>query len=298
MDPYHSPLHDLGIEEIEPMTCEDNYENRRRLRAGKLMWVQLTDPDSGMPTGMVRAFTDEELTARRDSVWEGKKPIMADPANPYSEYLPPQDLPMDGDMPWWVKQHLRTWIQDEMSGKAEDKRRTFPIRCEVIRTDGTRCWSWAGNPKKTKRCKKHMAWEMDVDSANAKLAKLKFLQAAPAMADGLEELAMDRHESGAVRLKAMTEILDRAGVRGGSEIELTGKVEVQDAGTEVQERLARLADRMEEAAAARAAALAKLAAEEEEAVEEAKTSLPLPSLPASEAVVSGEVVADEPSERA
>jgi hypothetical protein len=296
LDPYRSPLTDLGIEETEPMVCEDNVDNRRALRNANIMWSALMDPDTGQLTGLIRAFTDEELTARRDTVWETKKPIMVDPGNPYSEYLPAEDLPMDSDIPWWIKLRLRGWMEDEMKGKPLEKRYPFPERCEIIRTDGTRCWSWAGNPRKTKRCKKHMPWEMEADTANAKLAKIRMLQMAPSAADTLEGLMTNPHESGAVRLKASTEILDRAGVRGGTELDVTGKVEVLDSSKEVQERLARLADRMEEAAAARAAALARITEEAESAVEKSEDSLPLPSLPANQAVVSGEVVAREPSE--
>lgn len=277
LDPYHTPLWDLGIEETEPMVCEDSFDNRRTLRNNKFMWSALTDPDTGMPTGLIRVFTPEELTARRESVWDTKKPIMEEPGNAYSEYVGPRDLEMDADIPWWVKLRLRGWVEDELSGKPEEKRRRFPERCEVIRTDGTRCWSWAPAPNKAKRCKKHLAWEMDTDQANAKLAKLRMLQMAPAAADTLEGLMLDANESGAVRLKASTEILDRAGVRGGVELDISGELEVKDAGAEVSDRLTRLAERMAEAEKKKAELLAELEAATE------KTD-----------IVEGVVVEDEP----
>ena len=67
------------------------------------------------------------------------------------------------------------------------------------------------------------------------------MQSAPYAVDVLEEL-METAESEPVRLKASSEILDRAGVRGGMDIGLD--IEVTDARSPaqiVQERLARLA---------------------------------------------------------
>jgi hypothetical protein len=47
-------------------------------------------------------------------------------------------------------------------------------------------------------------------------------------------------ESEPVQLKAATEILDRAGVRGGVEIETTLNIDLRPAADVIQERLARL----------------------------------------------------------
>jgi hypothetical protein len=68
------------------------------------------------------------------------------------------------------------------------------------------------------------------------------MQSAPYAVDVLEQL-METAESEPVRLKASTEILDRAGVRAGMDISLD--LEVTDArspGQIVQERLMRLAE--------------------------------------------------------
>jgi hypothetical protein len=67
------------------------------------------------------------------------------------------------------------------------------------------------------------------------------IQAAPYAVDVLEDM-MENAESEPVKLKAATEILDRAGVRGGSELSVD--VEVNDARPPhviVAERLQRLA---------------------------------------------------------
>jgi hypothetical protein len=73
-------------------------------------------------------------------------------------------------------------------------------------------------------------------------ARRKLMQSAPYAVDILEEL-MENADVEQVRLKASTEILDRAGVRGGMDIGLD--VELTDARSPAQivaERLARLAE--------------------------------------------------------
>jgi hypothetical protein len=56
----------------------------------------------------------------------------------------------------------------------------------------------------------------------------------------LEDL-MENAESEPVKLKAATEILDRAGVRGGIEIDTTVQLDARPAATIIAERLERLA---------------------------------------------------------
>jgi hypothetical protein len=66
------------------------------------------------------------------------------------------------------------------------------------------------------------------------------MQAAPYAVDKLEEL-MEYAESEPVMLKAATEILDRAGVRGGIEIDSNLNIDVRPAADLIAERLDRLA---------------------------------------------------------
>jgi hypothetical protein len=66
------------------------------------------------------------------------------------------------------------------------------------------------------------------------------MQAAPYAVDKLEEL-MEYAESEPVMLKAATEILDRAGVRGGVEIDTNVNIDVRPAAEVINERLNRLA---------------------------------------------------------
>jgi hypothetical protein len=75
----------------------------------------------------------------------------------------------------------------------------------------------------------------DIERARAKL-----VQAAPYAVDMLEDL-MENAESEPVKLKAATEILDRAGVRGGIEIDSTLNLDVRPAASVIAERIQRLA---------------------------------------------------------
>ena len=72
-------------------------------------------------------------------------------------------------------------------------------------------------------------------------ARKKLVQSAPYAVDVLEEL-MQTATSEPVRLKASTEILDRAGVRGGLEVDANVSVTEARPATEIiAERLNRLA---------------------------------------------------------
>lgn len=236
-----STLETLGIDEVEPWICEDSFENRAILRTAKYMWSQVIDED-GQPTGLIRSYSPEALVARRDSVWDSRKPIMENPSDIYSEFVGADDYPADFPMPWWLKQRIRAWATQAEQGVPPGDRRAFPTRCGTVRTDGTRCWNWASAPKKSPQCKQHRPWTVEIEAQNAAIARIKLAQAAPAAADGLEELALGA-TSEPVRLKAITEILDRVGVRGGTEIEHHVEIEITNPAEKVRERLRVLAER-------------------------------------------------------
>jgi hypothetical protein len=71
-------------------------------------------------------------------------------------------------------------------------------------------------------------------------------QAAPTAVDTLEEL-MESAESEPVKLKAATEILDRAGVRAGFDISTDVTIDVRPAASIISERLQRIAQNAIEA---------------------------------------------------
>jgi hypothetical protein len=83
----------------------------------------------------------------------------------------------------------------------------------------------------------------DIERARAKLT-----QAAPYAVDVLEEM-MTEAESEQVKLKAATEILDRAGIRGGVELDTNVNIDVRPAASVIAERLNRLAINATDAAA-------------------------------------------------
>jgi hypothetical protein len=67
-------------------------------------------------------------------------------------------------------------------------------------------------------------------------ARTRVMQSAPRAVEILEEL-LETAESEPVKLKAATELLDRAGVRGGYEIDQNVAIDVRPAAEILQERL-------------------------------------------------------------
>jgi hypothetical protein len=83
----------------------------------------------------------------------------------------------------------------------------------------------------------------DIERARAKLT-----QAAPYAVDLLEDMMINA-ESEPVKLKAATEILDRAGIRGGVELDTNVNIDIRPAASVIAERLNRLAINATDAAA-------------------------------------------------
>jgi len=101
-------------------------------------------------------------------------------------------------------------------------------------------WS-SGRPKDDGLCRVHLGSLQRKPGEDVERARAKLTQAAPYAVDVLEDL-MENAASEPVRLKASTEILDRAGVRGG--VEFDARIEVTDGRSPAQivaERLNRLA---------------------------------------------------------
>jgi hypothetical protein len=101
-------------------------------------------------------------------------------------------------------------------------------------------WS-SGRPADDGYCRIHLGSVQRRPGEDVERARAKLTQAAPYAVDVLEDL-MQNAQSEPVKLKASTEILDRAGVRGG--IEFDARLEVTDGRQPAQvvaERLQRLA---------------------------------------------------------
>lgn len=244
---YRPDLASLGILEHERGICEDSYENRSILRRAKLNWDAVYD-QSGRPTGLIAARSQESSKERRLLSLAEKKPVLTDPKNPNSDYLTGLDLLIDEEacriIPPWVVGATKVWqAEQENGGPKSDKKApaALPHRCRIVKDDGVRCMLWAsGRIKDDGLCRIHLRTQRK-PGEDVERARLKLIQSAPYAVDKLEEL-MEHAESEPVALKAATEILDRAGVRGGSE--LLVDVEVNDARPAhviVAERLQRLA---------------------------------------------------------
>jgi hypothetical protein len=155
------------------------------------------------------------------------------------------------------------------------------VRCTYIFPDthdrpGEQCKKWS--LRGTTLCVKHGAALPTVRAhaeAMVEAARLRLIGATDEAVDWLLELA-ESSTSDAVRLKATTEVLDRAGVRGGVEVDVTVGEKV-DPAQALRDRLAVLRKRtIEGELVDRAAVDAATEALEDDSV------LPTPSLDAPE----------------
>lgn len=121
-------------------------------------------------------------------------------------------------------------------------REPVPVtRCSQIKKDGTRCkrWSLRGYHK----CKSHSGPGALMPDGNVnkyreaviEAAKLRLLDMSEEALDTIWQLAQPGTGE-AIRLKAATEVLDRAGIRGGFELSVEGEVTVS-ASDEIRKRL-------------------------------------------------------------
>lgn len=241
-------LSELGIIEHERGVCEDSYENRSTLRRAKLQWQPVYD-QSGSPTGLIAARSAEAMAERRIQSLAEKRPLLVDPDNRNSDYLTGLDLLLEDKAitiaPPWVIGATKAWQAEQAAGGPPTRRRApkgLPARCRIMKTDGIRCMLWSsGRPKDDGLCRVHLR-HVRKPGEDIERARRKLVQAAPYAVDVLEQL-MESAESEPVRLKASTEILDRAGLRGGQDINIDMEVtEGRPAAQVVMERLNRLKD--------------------------------------------------------
>lgn len=259
----------IGLEEVDKGVCEDTFENRAILRRAKLNWDPVYSTN-GIPTGLIRARSQQSTIERRILSLSEKKPIMVDPDNRNSDYLTGLDLvaeeKTDYLVPPWVIGATRLWIKEQEEGGPRSEKRkplALPHRCRQIKDDTIRCMLWSsGRPNDDGLCRIHLRSTKHKTSDDIERARTKLQQAAPYAVDMLEDL-MENAESEPVKLKAATEILDRAGVRGGIEIDSTVNIDVRPAASIISERLNRLASGAIEAAGKLAAAGVRVETEED-----------------------------------
>lgn len=248
-------LSEIGLEEVDKGVCEDTFENRQVLRRAKLNWDPVYSTN-GIPTGLIRARSKQSTIERRIMSLAEKKPIMTDPDNRNSDFLTGLDLmaeeKTDYLVPPWVIHATRLWIKEQNEGGPRSEKRqplALPHRCRQIKDDTIRCMLWSsGRPKDDGLCRIHLRSTKHKTSDDIERARTKLMQAAPYAVDVLEEL-MESAESEPVKLKAATEILDRAGVRGGIEVDTSVNIDVRPAASIIAERLQRLTTTAMEASA-------------------------------------------------
>lgn len=238
----------LGLNEIERGVVEDTYENRQVLRQAHMRWDSVYS-STGAPTGLISARTEEQVRDRRVISLQEKKPLLVDPTDLNSDYVTGLDLIIDDTAlkitPPWVVSATRKYLEEQKRGGPSSPKRqplAQPQRCRTVKSDGLRCMLWSsGRIKDDGLCRMHLKTQRK-PGEDVERARKKLIQAAPYAVDILEDL-MENAVSEPVKLKASTEILDRAGVRGG--VELDVGVDVTDSRSPAQiigERLARLAD--------------------------------------------------------
>ena len=239
-------LSEIGIVEIERGICEDTFENRSLLRKANMGWDTVYSTN-GVPTGLIMGRSQDMATQRRLLSLAEKRPVLVKPDDVNSDYLTGFDLLIEPQaehiVPAWVMGATKMWRKEQNDPIVSDKRKPtyLPHRCNTIKDDGIRCMLWSsGRPKDDGLCRVHLRHISKKPGEDIERARKKIMQAAPYAVDMLEDL-MQNAVSEPVKLKASTEILDRAGIRGG--IELDASVSVHDARPAAQviaERLERL----------------------------------------------------------
>jgi hypothetical protein len=235
----------LGIEEVDRGICEDTFENRAILRKARLQWEPVYT-STGTSAALIKVRTAESTRERRLLSLAEKRPILSVSTDNNSDYLTGLDLmaeeASDYLVPPWVVHATRLYLKEQETGHLNPKRQPLcqPHRCRHIKADGIRCMLWgSGRPKDDGLCRVHLRSLKHKTSDDIERAREKLMQAAPFAVDKLEEL-MEFAESEPVKLKAATEILDRAGVRGGVEIDTNVNIDVRPAAQIIAERLERL----------------------------------------------------------
>jgi hypothetical protein len=238
-------LTDLGLIEHERGVCEDTYENRAALRRAHLNWDPVYD-QMGAPTGLIVARSEEAMKERRVMSLAEKRPLLLDASSNNSDYLTGLDLILEDSAmkvtPPWVIGATKAWLEEQRNGVKSPRRApaSLPHRCRTVKTDGIRCMLWSsGRVKDDGLCRVHLR-TVRRPGADIERARAKLVQSAPYAVDVLEDI-MENGQSEPARLKAATEILDRAGVRGGVEMDIGVDVQVRSAADIVNERLQRLA---------------------------------------------------------
>ena len=250
-------LTEWGIEEVERGVCEDSASNRRIIRQNKARFNTVFDK-AGMPTGYLQVITADMYSAAQGL---NKANLLTDPDDYNSDYLSGVPLLLAEDAksltPTWVLNVTKTYIrqQDEKRALGPDAELyqsrlvNVPSRCSVQKSDGTRCWGWSdGSTDTLGMCRVHARRAgkyQPLGMSQMQIARNRLQSGVGEMVNTLEELA-NTAESETVRLGAVKDFLDRAGIRGGFEVETKVEVTVSEAADIVKDRIAKLRRGQEE----------------------------------------------------
>lgn len=261
----------LGIDEVEANVCEDSFENRQRLISAKV-------PFKVFEPGLIEVDFEsrgDELNAHHANMYEKYKIILTKPKDPWSDYQPFLELPLDymETAPAWIPRHKNKYMDALEEGVRADKMPILPERCKRLRADGSRCWGWSWPAESCKgMCRQH-AGKYAFDAVGQmneirEATRMRIASLTPKAVETLEDMMLNSSVP-AVRVKAAIELLDRDGIRGGTELTVSGQVDhVVDSAQVVRERLQSLNARHTKALEAAEAAAEELIVEAE-VVEEA-----------------------------
>ena len=248
-------LEDFGIEPERKGVCLDSPLHRRLLKAGGLSWLPLYDQDGSLSDYIV-ALAPEYEEEIRDRGIKNRGALLTDRNDLDSDYVTDVDLTLVEDVanlvPEWVLSETQRWIRIR-NRRFDDKNPNYmknikraPVRCRKMKADGRRCAQWSGGQgalSDAQLCSVHRRVQ---ESTRARMrettvrkARMRLEEMTMNAVSRLEELA-EGADSDAVRLKATTEILDRAGIRGGMEIDSNVSVEMKNPSEVLAERLAAL----------------------------------------------------------
>ena len=264
-----APLETLAIEWVDEWVCAETFDNRQALRKAGWSWLVVPPGEDGHPSGLIEVAT---VDAKNFRDFEKFRHLLENKNDPWSEYVDPRELYERTDatnVPFWIHRRVEKWVEwnDKHGDRAHEagvvspdgmgterspakkggrKEPYLPRRCISTKRDGSRCWGWAASHEGDGRCRAHApgAYLAQNQGHQIALARMKMIQAAPAMADVLEELATEA-ASEQVRLKAAESILDRSGVSTTSDINVNfGVKDERDPAQVVQDRLSELAGRL------------------------------------------------------
>jgi hypothetical protein len=239
-------LSQYGVEETDRGVCLDTFENRQALRRAKFNWLPVYALN-GVPTGLIQAISPEMQSQQRLLSLDEKIAILSEPDDKNSDYITGYGLlaesAADYIAPPWVLGATRAWAKQQNSGELAHGKKELPLprRCKAIKDDGIRCQLWSGGRGADDGlCRVHLGSLRNKPTDSVERARSRLTQATPTAVDVLEQL-MDNAESEPVKLKAATEILDRAGIRAGIDINTDVTLDVRPAASIIAERLQRLA---------------------------------------------------------